>query len=245
MGLFAASEWPDSDLALVDINAPFTTTSQVNGYSGGIINIPAEYAGYRQPLVGTSVCRSGQTTGGLFCGTVSKVNDMQEFGVLNSPSVTLTGIVKTTVCQLGGDSGGPFILASSDLAQGTLIGGRQTPCPGVGDETWFEPIEKHMTELIVADEFRTQHGSNAPDIVNPVCPDTSLVAAGIYVCETEYYSQGLTTVDWSSNVPGQSGTGPFFFGSCTPGAWTTVDLDIDNAHGTDSQSFGFTCPSFP
>ncbi len=244
MGVFEESEWPSTDIALVDIGSGWSTTYQVNGYTDGIINIPADSGGFRTPLINTTVCRSGQTTDGLHCGTVLATNDSQAFGTPSGGSVTLTGIVKTNICHLGGDSGGPYILANSNLAQGTLIGGYETSCPGTSNGSWFEPIVKHMTEL--DDEVRTVHGSNPPDIVNPICPDTSLLAAGLFLCDTEFDSQGLTSITWDSSVPGQpTGVNRIYFGNCTPGFWVTVDLELENAHGSDSQSFGFTCPSFP
>ncbi|WP_191621386.1 S1 family peptidase [Marinihelvus fidelis] len=245
MGLFVDNDWTNNDIALVDIDPGWATTDQVNGYSDGIISVPAAYGGFRTPLTGTSVCRSGQATGGLHCGTILATNDTQQFGVPGGGYVTLSGTVKTDVCQLGGDSGGPFIVASSHLAQGTLIGGYPTSCPGTSSGAWFEPISKHMTEL--GDEIRTTHGSNPPDITNPVCPDTSLLAAGQFLCDVGTYdSQGLTDVTWTSSVPGQPvGVNNFYFGTCTPGFWVNVDLELENAHGSDSQSFGFTCPSFP
>jgi streptogrisin C len=247
MGQFVADEWPSHDYALVDINTSWSTTYEINGYTDGIVDVPAEFGGFRYPLTNATVCRTGQMTGpgnGFHCGTVSIPNDTETFYDQYQGNVTLSQVTKTNACQEGGDSGGPYIIASSDLAQGTLIGGDQgSSCPSSSYNSWFEPIEEHMT--LLPDEVRTTHGSNAPDIVNPVCPDTSLQASGQYSCVTDYDSQGLTAISWDGNSPGQTGSNRYFIGSCTPGYWVTVDLDVVNSHGSDSQSFGFTCPSGP
>lgn len=81
--------------------------------------------------VGASVCRSGSTTGWR-CGTVTAVDV-----TANYPAGPVEGLVLTTACSEGGDSGGPFVSGSSAL--GVLSGGTGD-CTRAGGTSLYQPI---------------------------------------------------------------------------------------------------------
>jgi streptogrisin C len=80
--------------------------------------------------VGSSVCRSGSTTG-WHCGTVQQLNTSVTY-----QEGTVSGVTRTSVCAEPGDSGGSFI--SGSQAQGVTSGGSGN-CTS-GGTTYFQPI---------------------------------------------------------------------------------------------------------
>lgn len=104
-----------------------------------LINI---YTGYGQPItgsragaVGTSVCRSGWTSG-IHCGTITAI------GVtVNYAEGRVTGLTRTNVCSEPGDSGGPFY--SGSQAQGVTSGG-SGDCTS-GANTFFQPVNEILS----------------------------------------------------------------------------------------------------
>ncbi|GAA4872380.1 S1 family peptidase [Actinomycetospora straminea] len=82
--------------------------------------------------VGASVCRSGSTTGWR-CGTVTAVDV-----TANYAAGPVEGLVLTTACSEGGDSGGPFVSGGSAL--GVLSGG--TGDCTAGGTSLYQPIEE-------------------------------------------------------------------------------------------------------
>ncbi|WP_327229245.1 carbohydrate-binding protein [Streptomyces murinus] len=122
-GTFQASIFPGNDMAWVATNANWTATPYVNGSS-------AQVAGSVQATVGSSVCRSGSTTG-WHCGTVQQLNTSVTY-----QEGTVSGVTRTSVCAEPGDSGGSFI--SGSQAQGVTSGG-SGDCTS-GGTTFFYPI---------------------------------------------------------------------------------------------------------
>ncbi|MFI0165807.1 carbohydrate-binding protein [Streptomyces sp. NPDC017095] len=122
-GTFQASVFPGNDMAWVAANASWTATPYVNGSS-------AQVAGSTQATVGSSVCRSGSTTG-WHCGTVQQLNSSVTY-----QEGTVSGVTRTSVCAEPGDSGGSFI--SGSQAQGVTSGGSGN-CTS-GGTTYFQPI---------------------------------------------------------------------------------------------------------
>lgn len=108
-------------------NSAWTLTPQVE-------NSPAQVAGSQESTVGSSVCRSGSTTG-WHCGTVNEKNASVQY-----PDVTVTGLTGTDVCAEPGDSGGSFI--SDDQAQGMTSGG-SGDCTS-GGVTYFQPVNEAL-----------------------------------------------------------------------------------------------------
>ncbi|MEU6388024.1 trypsin-like serine protease [Streptomyces sp. NPDC046939] len=122
-GTFQASVFPGNDMAWVATNSNWTATPYVNGSS-------AQVAGSTQAPVGSSVCRSGSTTG-WHCGTVQQLNTSVTY-----QEGTVSGVTRTSVCAEPGDSGGSFI--SGSQAQGVTSGGSGN-CTS-GGTTYFQPI---------------------------------------------------------------------------------------------------------
>ncbi|MEW2515714.1 carbohydrate-binding protein [Streptomyces sp. NPDC046870] len=122
-GTFQASVFPGNDMAWVAANAGWTATPYVNGSS-------AQVTGSTQATVGSSVCRSGSTTG-WHCGTVQQLNSSVTY-----QEGTVTGVTRTSVCAEPGDSGGSFV--SGSQAQGVTSGGTGN-CTS-GGTTYFQPV---------------------------------------------------------------------------------------------------------
>ncbi|GGW12960.1 serine protease [Streptomyces capoamus] len=122
-GTFQASVFPGNDMAWVAANTNWTATPYVNGSS-------AQVTGSTQATVGSSVCRSGSTTG-WHCGTVQQLNSSVTY-----QEGTVTGVTRTSVCAEPGDSGGSFL--SGSQAQGVTSGGTGN-CTS-GGTTYFQPV---------------------------------------------------------------------------------------------------------
>ncbi|WP_369374008.1 carbohydrate-binding protein [Streptomyces sp. cg36] len=125
-GSFQGSTFPGNDFAWVAANASWTATPYVNGQGGQNVQV----AGSTQAPVGSSVCRSGSTTG-WHCGTIQQHNTSVTY-----PEGTVSGVSRTTVCAEPGDSGGSFITGSQ--AQGVTSGG-SGDCTS-GGTTYYQPI---------------------------------------------------------------------------------------------------------
>jgi streptogrisin C len=83
--------------------------------------------------VGAPVCRSGSTTGWR-CGTVTAVDV-----TANYAAGPVEGLVLTTACSEGGDSGGPFVAGSSALG---LLSGGTGDCTTPGGTSLYQPIDE-------------------------------------------------------------------------------------------------------
>jgi streptogrisin C len=86
--------------------------------------------------VGAPVCRSGSTTGWR-CGTVTAVDV-----TANYAAGPVEGLVLTTACSEGGDSGGPFVAGSSALG---LLSGGTGDCTTPGGTSLYQPIDEVLT----------------------------------------------------------------------------------------------------
>ncbi|MGW9436671.1 carbohydrate-binding protein [Streptomyces sp. NPDC055607] len=125
-GSFQASVFPGNDMAWVAANTNWTATPYVKGAGGANVQVTGSVL---QP-VGSSVCRSGSTTG-WHCGTVQQHNTSVTY-----PEGTISGVTRTTVCAEPGDSGGSYI--SGSQAQGVTSGGSGN-CSS-GGTTFFQPL---------------------------------------------------------------------------------------------------------
>ncbi|KQX54719.1 MULTISPECIES: carbohydrate-binding protein [unclassified Streptomyces] len=125
-GTFQASIFPGNDMAWVAANSSWTATPYVKGSGGGNVQVTGSVL---QP-VGSSVCRSGSTTG-WHCGTVQQHNTSVTYA-----EGTISGVTRTTVCAEPGDSGGSYI--SGSQAQGVTSGG-SGDC-STGGTTFFQPL---------------------------------------------------------------------------------------------------------
>jgi streptogrisin C len=130
-GTFQASTFPGNDFAWVAVNADWTPRPLVNAYSAGQVSV----TGSAEAPVGSSVCRSGSTTG-WHCGVIQQRDTSVTY-----PQGTVTQVVRTSVCAEPGDSGGPYI--SLTHAQGVTSGGSGN-CTS-GGTTFFQPVNEILT----------------------------------------------------------------------------------------------------
>jgi streptogrisin C len=127
-GTFRGSSFPGNDYAWVQVAAGNTPRGLVNNYSGGTVSV----AGSQDAPVGSTVCRSGSTTG-WHCGTIQARNSSVTY-----PQGTVTGLIQTTVCAEPGDSGGSLLAGTQ--AQGVTSGGSGN-CR-TGGTTYFQPVNE-------------------------------------------------------------------------------------------------------
>ncbi len=95
--------------------------------------------------IGSSVCRSGRTTG-YRCGIIQSRNATANYG--NGP---VNGLTQSTACAGRGDSGGSWITPAGQ-AQGVTSGGvlppgQNTNCSMATPTTWFQPIREMLDRL--------------------------------------------------------------------------------------------------
>ncbi|UVS80230.1 S1 family peptidase [Actinokineospora sp. UTMC 2448] len=127
-GTFRGSSFPGDDLAVVAVNSSWTPQGMVNRYDGYGVSV----RGSQEAPVGSSVCRSGSTTG-WHCGTIQSKNQTVRYA-----EGAVYGLTRTSVCAEPGDSGGSFI--SGNQAQGVTSGG-SGDCTS-GGTTYFQPVNE-------------------------------------------------------------------------------------------------------
>jgi streptogrisin C len=130
-GAFRASAFPGDDHAWVAVNGNWVPRPIVNGYGRGNVTV----RGSTEAAVGSSVCRSGSTTGWR-CGTIQAKNQTVRY-----PQGTVFGLTRTSACAEGGDSGGSFI--TGNQAQGMTSGGSGN-CTS-GGTTFFQPVRETLS----------------------------------------------------------------------------------------------------
>ncbi|WP_225101963.1 S1 family peptidase [Streptomyces sp. CoH27] len=126
IGTFQGSTFPGNDYSWVQADSTWTAQPQVKNYAGGTVTV----SGSDVAPIGSSVCRSGSTTG-WHCGSVQQFN-----ATVNYAQGSVLGLTRTSVCAEPGDSGGSFI--SGNQAQGVTSGGSGN-CT-VGGTTYFQPV---------------------------------------------------------------------------------------------------------
>ncbi|WP_214107658.1 ricin-type beta-trefoil lectin domain protein [Acrocarpospora catenulata] len=127
-GTFAGSSFPGNDYAWVRTNSNWTPRPWVNNYSGGNVSV----TGSTEAATGSSICRSGRTTGWR-CGVIQAKNV-----TVNYSGSLVYGLTQTTACAEGGDSGGAWI--SGNQAQGVTSGGSGN-C-STGGTTFYQPVNE-------------------------------------------------------------------------------------------------------
>ncbi|MDJ0385157.1 putative Ig domain-containing protein [Streptomyces sp. G-G2] len=127
----------EGDMGIVDVDqAGWNVVPTVSGYGQGDVTV----TGSAEAVVGTAVCRSGQTTG-MRCGEVTKVNQSVDYG-----NVVIEGLSYTSTCSAGGDSGGSYVAATGGKAVGLHSGGGSATCTsGSGEKfTIFQPVNEAL-----------------------------------------------------------------------------------------------------
>ncbi|BBH69871.1 hypothetical protein ACTI_65560 [Actinoplanes sp. OR16] len=127
-GTFAGSSFPGNDYAWVRTNGNWVSQPWVNNYSGGNVVV----AGSQEAAIGSSICRSGRTTGWR-CGTLLGKNE-----TINYAQGAVSGLSRSNACAQPGDSGGSWI--SGNQAQGVTSGG--TGDCTTGGTMWFQPVNE-------------------------------------------------------------------------------------------------------
>ncbi len=128
-GTFRGSSFPVNDYAWVQTNGSWTSRPWVNNYSGGNVTV----AGSQEAAIGSSICRSGRTTGWR-CGVIQAKNITVNYG----GGALVYGLTQSNACAEPGDSGGSWI--SGNQAQGVTSGGSGN-CSS-GGTTFFQPVNE-------------------------------------------------------------------------------------------------------
>ena len=123
LGTTAGSSFPGNDYAYVRYSTSFTNHP-------GSISTGQDITSAATPAVNQTVTRTGSTTG-THSGRVTALN-----ATVNYAEGTVTGLIRTTVCAEGGDSGGPLYTGST--ANGLTSGGSGN-CTS-GGTTFFQPV---------------------------------------------------------------------------------------------------------
>jgi hypothetical protein len=131
LGTRAGTSFPGNDYAIIRYTGSATHPGNVNLYNGSTQDI----ASAATPAVGTTVYRSGSTTG-LRSGRVTALNS-----TVNYAEGSVSGLIRTTVCAEGGDSGGA--LFNGTVAYGLTSGGSGN-CSS-GGVTFFQPVTEALS----------------------------------------------------------------------------------------------------
>ncbi|WP_433295867.1 ricin-type beta-trefoil lectin domain protein [Actinoplanes sp. CA-030573] len=127
-GTFAGSSFPGNDYSWIRTNGNWTPQPWVNNYAGGNVVV----AGSQDAAIGSSICRSGRTTGWR-CGTLLGRNETVVYA-----QGSVSGLSRSNACAEPGDSGGSWI--SGNQAQGVTSGGSGN-CTS-GGTMWFQPVNE-------------------------------------------------------------------------------------------------------
>ena len=121
IGPTVSSSFPGNDYALVR-------------YDNTSLSHPGGFA-VADAFVGEKVTRDGSTTG-VHTGTVTALNVSVRYR--GHPGGTVSGLIQTTVCAEGGDSGGPLFDGTRALG---LTSGGSGDCTS-GGTTFFQPVRE-------------------------------------------------------------------------------------------------------
>jgi len=130
LGTRAVSSFPGNDYGIVRYAAGVSHPGSVYLYSGS-----QDITSAATPAVGTTVRRSGSTTG-VRSGRVTQLN-----ATVNYAQGRVSGLIRTTVCAEPGDSGGA--LFSGSVANGLTSGGSGN-CSS-GGVTYFQPVTEALS----------------------------------------------------------------------------------------------------
>jgi len=121
LGTRAGTSFPGNDYAIIR----YTTTGTPPGTVGS-----QDITSAANPVVNQTVTRRGSTTG-IHSGRVTALN-----ATVNYAEGSVYGMIRTTVCAEGGDSGGPLYASSTALG---LTSGGSGNCSS-GGTTYFQPV---------------------------------------------------------------------------------------------------------
>lgn len=223
-GTFAGSSFPGNDYSWIRTNGNWTPQPWVNNYSGGNVIV----AGSQDAAIGSSVCRSGRTTGWR-CGTIL---GRDETIVYSQGSVS--GLSRSNACAEPGDSGGSWI--SGNQAQGVTSGGSGN-CTS-GGTMWFQPVNEILG--VYGLSLTTSGGGGANSVVsnwNNKCIDVP----------NSNFSDGVPVQMWGCNGTAAqkwnfvNGTLQTSNNKCLDVAWGSTAngavIQIANCSGNAAQQF--------
>ncbi len=127
LGTTAGSSFPGNDYAIVRYSSSYTNHPGQVGSQ--------DITSAATPSVNQTVTRRGSTTG-IHSGRVTALN-----ATVNYAEGSVYGMIRTTVCAEGGDSGGP--LYSGSTANGLTSGGSGN-CSS-GGVTYFQPVTEALS----------------------------------------------------------------------------------------------------
>ncbi len=130
LGTTAGSSFPGNDYAIVRYTSSVAHPGSVYTYNGS-----QDIASAGTPSVNQTVYRSGSTTG-VHSGRVTQLN-----ATVNYAEGSVSGLIRTTVCAEGGDSGGS--LYAGTVAYGLTSGGSGN-CSS-GGVTYFQPVTEALS----------------------------------------------------------------------------------------------------
>jgi streptogrisin B len=130
LGSTAGSSFPTNDYGIVKYSSSYPVSS-ISGTVGSV-----DITSAATPSVGTTVYRRGSTTG-IHSGRVTALNATVNYG----GGDVVYGMIQTTVCAEGGDSGGP--LYGGTVAYGLTSGGSGN-CSS-GGTTFFQPVTEALS----------------------------------------------------------------------------------------------------
>ncbi|PRY34576.1 proprotein convertase P-domain-containing protein [Umezawaea tangerina] len=148
----------EGDMGVVAVTeAGWTLSAAVNTWGSA----PVTVTGSVEPLVGQSVCHSGNTSKWK-CGAVTAVEQTVDYG-----STVVEGLATTTACSMGGDSGGAWL--AGDKAVGLHSGGQSSCGPGgADDQSIFQPVDEALRKWGLS--LVTGTGGGTPDAEAPSVP---------------------------------------------------------------------------
>ncbi|MEO6503891.1 MAG: S1 family peptidase [Jatrophihabitantaceae bacterium] len=131
LGNVVGTSFPGNDYAIVQYTSSIAHPGTVNLYNGSSQDITSA----ANAFVGEAVKRSGSTTG-VFGGSVTALN-----ATVNYSQGSVYGLIRTTVCAEGGDSGGALFDGTKALG---LTSGGSGNCSS-GGTTYFQPVTEALS----------------------------------------------------------------------------------------------------
>ncbi|GAB77127.1 streptogrisin C [Austwickia chelonae] len=117
LGVTQEFAYPGHDMAYATLDPAWEGKDAVDKWNGKVVVVK----GSTEAPVGTSVCKSGQTTGWT-CGTITAKDVTAKYRNKKTGQVArITGLTQTDACSAKGDSGGAWM--AGNQAQGVHSGG--------------------------------------------------------------------------------------------------------------------------
>ncbi|WP_328296763.1 putative Ig domain-containing protein [Streptomyces sp. NBC_00435] len=227
---------PEGDFGLVDVDQPGWNLAPT--VAGDQTHAAVTVTGSAEAVVGTAICRSGQTTG-MRCGEVTKVNQEVDYG-----NVKIGGLSFSSACSAGGDSGGSYVTATGGKAVGLHSGGGEAICSSSsGDKyTIFQPVIEALGKFNLTLVTSTPQPGNVT--VSAVSAQSGVIGARI--AELKNSAEGGTApYTWSATgLPAglsiDSATGTVTGTPTTAGNSNVTVTATDAAGKTGSTGFSWT-----